>query len=41
MRVAVAALTDAGLAEIRLAKVAEFSIYQDDGPCGIAGSGGE
>jgi hypothetical protein len=41
MRVAVAALTDAGLAEMRLVKVVGFSIQQDNGPCGIAESGGE
>jgi hypothetical protein len=41
VRVAVAALTDAGLVEMRLAKVVGFSIGQDDGPGGMAESGGE
>jgi hypothetical protein len=37
----VAPLTDAGLVEMRLLKVTGSSIYQDDGPRGIAEFGGE
>jgi hypothetical protein len=37
----VAALTDAGLVEMRLVKVAGHSIQQDDDPSDIAESGGE
>ena len=37
-----AALTDAGLGEVRLVKVVEFSIQQDDRPfSGLAGFGAE
>jgi hypothetical protein len=39
--VVVAPLTDAGLVEMRLLKGAGPSIYQDDGPRGIAEFGGE
>jgi len=38
--VAAAALTDAGLVEMRLLTVAGFPVWQDD-PSGIAGFGGE
>ena len=41
MRVAVAALTAAGLVAMWLVKVVGFSIEQDDGSCGIAGFVGE
>jgi hypothetical protein len=34
-------MTDAGLVEMRLLKVVGPSIWQDDGPCGIAEFGGE
>jgi hypothetical protein len=41
MRVAAAALTDADFVELRLLTVVWALDRQDDGPCGIAGSGGE
>jgi len=39
--VVVAALTDAGLGEMRLVKVAGDSIEQDDDPSDVAEFGGE
>ena len=39
--VALAAPTDAGLVEMRLLKVVGPSVWQDNGPCGIAEFGGE